>query len=93
MIEQHYKVSLDELISTNRHIRDFNNLIPGTKIKIPQITYEVEEELDKTEPFIEQYYDEIVKHEIEEEKKKVKKKITFPPYYSKYNKWLFASSI
>ena len=86
LIEDHYRVSIDEIISANRQIRDFNNLIPGTKIKIPQIPEEIEEELEKTEPFIEQYYDEETKKEIEEERKNVKKPIKFPLYYKKYNK-------
>lgn len=55
-IMNHYMISKNELISNNGHINDWNNLIPGVKIRIPEITKEILEVLDESEPFVEEYY-------------------------------------
>lgn len=74
-ILDHYGILRNELISENRHITDFSNLKPGTKLKIPVISNQVIEALEETEPFVEEYYpkakeltkDEFIKEKKEEE--------------------------
>lgn len=51
-----YDISIDELKKENKHIRGWNQLIPGTKLKVPVITKNMNEELNYCEPFIEDYY-------------------------------------
>ena len=51
-----YNLSTEEIIKINHHIKDWNNLIPGTKLRLPEIPEIVQTELDNTEPFIEEYY-------------------------------------
>lgn len=51
-----YNYDEDELIALNKHIIDFNNLIPGTKIRLPQISEATHIELNDVEPFIEDYF-------------------------------------
>ena len=89
-----YKVSLEELQINNLHITDYNNIIPGTILKIPLITEEIEQILDKTESFVMDYYPKISK-EISNEKKEEKIEIRgkaypgiIPPKYNKrITKW------
>lgn len=64
-----YRISIDELMSYNLHLTDFNNLICGTKIKIPLITEEIEQVLTNTESFVNDYYPMV--DEFEPEVKKV----------------------
>lgn len=71
-ILQIYKVSIEELKVVNMHITDFNNLVAGTKVKIPLINDEVEQVLEKTESFVMNYYPK-VSSEIIEKKKEVEK--------------------
>lgn len=98
IILNHYKVSLNDLMSMNQHITDWSNITPGMKLRIPLLNKEVLNILEDTEPFIEEYYPSISnkiednpKNEIIEEKKedikenKTKKPIIFPYYYYKYN--------
>lgn len=68
-----YNLTKDELIEENRHIRVWNKLVPGTKLKIPPITEAVEQDVNEMEPFVEDYYpklsdnqDEIVVQGTEE---------------------------
>lgn len=51
-----YNLSKDELIEENRHIKKWDRLIPGTKLKIPIITDTIDNEVMEMEPFIEDYY-------------------------------------
>jgi hypothetical protein len=51
-----YNLTKDELVEDNRHIRVWEKLIPGTKLKIPSITESIEYEVNDMEPFIEDYY-------------------------------------
>lgn len=51
-----YCLTKEEIIKNNTHIKDWNRLIPGTKLKLPIISDIVENQLDNTEPFIEDYY-------------------------------------
>ena len=70
-ILDHYGILRSELVSENRHITDFSNLKPGTKLKIPVISNQVLEALEETEPFVEEYYPkakEIIKNESINEK-------------------------
>ncbi len=54
-----YHLELEELVNTNLHITDFNNLASGMKIKIPLLNNEVEQILDNTESFVQKYYPKI----------------------------------
>lgn len=70
-----YKVSLEELKIVNMHITDFRNLVAGTKVKIPLISEEIEQILEKTESFVMNYYPKVTTEIIESnsyEKKEVK---------------------
>ena len=51
-----YNLTKDELVEENRHIRVWDKLVPGTKLKIPPITIADEQEVTDMEPFIEDYY-------------------------------------
>ena len=51
-----YSVTIDELKEDNRHIRKWDRLIPGTKLKISVITKNDDDEILQMEPFIEDYY-------------------------------------
>ena len=51
-----YNITKDELKEENRHIRKWDKLIPGTKLKIPVITETIDSEVSEMEPFIEDYY-------------------------------------
>lgn len=57
-----YNLSKDELVEENRHIKRWDKLIPGTKLKIPIITSVVDSEVMEMEPFIEDYYPKL-KHD------------------------------
>ena len=61
-----YKVSFDEVRNCNLHLTDFENIIPGMKIKIPLINEEVEQILDSTESFVMNYYPKVIEDIIEE---------------------------
>lgn len=54
-----YNITKIELIELNRHITNWDNLIPGTRIKLPAIPDALNDELNDTEPFIEDYYPKI----------------------------------
>ncbi len=54
-----YNLTTDEIIKINHHIRDWDHLIPGTKLRLPEIPEIIQTELDNTEPFIEEYYPKI----------------------------------
>lgn len=51
-----YNISKDELKEQNKHIRVWDKLIPGTKLRIPPITNAVDLEVLDMEPFVEDYY-------------------------------------
>ena len=51
-----YSLTKDELVQNNKHIRNWNKLVPGTKIKIPIITEAIDQDILDMEPFIEEYY-------------------------------------
>lgn len=54
-----YNLTKDELVEQNKHIRVWDKLIPGTKLKIPAIPDAVELEVSDIEPFVEDYYPKI----------------------------------
>lgn len=54
-----YSLNISEIIDINHHIKDWSSLVPGTKLRLPEIPEIVEEELNNTEPFIEEYYPKI----------------------------------
>lgn len=59
-----YNLTKEEIMKINHHIQDWDNLIPGTKLRLPEVPENVELELDNTEPFIEEYYPRIDINEI-----------------------------
>ena len=56
-----YNLTIDEIKKINTHIRDWNNLLPGTKLRLPEISDMLNDEIDNVEPFIEEYYPRIEK--------------------------------
>lgn len=55
-IALNYQLEIDEIKEMNKYIKDWNHLIPGTKLRLPEISNILDEELDNEEPFIEEYY-------------------------------------
>jgi hypothetical protein len=51
-----YSLSEEELQKENKHIRVWNRLIPGTKLKIPIISEVIDQDVSSMEPFVEDYY-------------------------------------
>lgn len=62
-ISRGYDITVDELKNENKHIRIWNYLIPGTKLKIPVLTEAIVEDINEIEPFIEDYYPKITLEE------------------------------
>jgi len=60
-----YNLTKDELVEENRHIRVWDRLIPGTKLKIPPLTEAIEDDVSEMEPFVEDYYPKISNEDIE----------------------------
>lgn len=54
-----YNVDIEEITRINKHISNWQKLVPGTKIKLPEISNQLAMELDEVEPFIEDYYPKI----------------------------------
>lgn len=55
-IALNYQLDIEEIKAYNKYIKDWNHLIPGTKLRLPEISNTLNEELDNYEPFIEEYY-------------------------------------
>lgn len=55
-IALNYQLDIEEIKTYNKYIKDWNHLIPGTKLRLPEISNTLNEELDNYEPFIEEYY-------------------------------------
>ncbi len=55
-IALNYQLDIDEIKAHNKYIKDWEHLIPGTKLRLPEISIALNEELDNYEPFIEEYY-------------------------------------
>lgn len=64
-IALNYQLEIDEIKEHNKFIKDWNHLIPGTKLRLPEISTALNEELDNEEPFIEEYYPKLNYHEFE----------------------------
>lgn len=54
-----YNLDIEEITRINKHITNWQKLIPGTKIRLPEISNQLTMELDEVEPFIEDYYPKI----------------------------------
>lgn len=91
-----YNIDEDEIKEANKHIRIWDNLSPGLKIKLPEIPDSLSLELDDVEPFIEDYYpkldillkdkifkkeENIIKEPPKVESKNMIKPIQYQPYY------------
>lgn len=79
-----YSITEDELKEENRHIRSWDRLIPGTKLKISTLCEADDNDILQMEPFIEDYYPKDIKldDEVEKEKKlepeeNIQEEITF----------------
>lgn len=51
-----YGLDEEELQKENKHIRVWERLIPGTKLKVPYIPEAVDQDINSMEPFVEDYY-------------------------------------
>ena len=51
-----YNLDVIEITSLNNHIRKWENLTPGLKLRLPEISDNLSIELNDVEPFIEDYY-------------------------------------
>ena len=58
-IADSYNLLKEEIIEINTHISNWDHLIPGTRLKLPEIPETLKDELDAVEPFIEDYYPKI----------------------------------
>ena len=63
-----YSITEDELKEENRHIRAWDRLIPGTKLKISVLNETDDNDILQMEPFIEDYYPKDINLEMQEEK-------------------------
>ena len=61
-IALNYQLDIDEIKAHNKYIKDWDHLIPGTKLRLPEISIALNEELDNYEPFIEEYYPKLSKN-------------------------------
>lgn len=66
-----YNIKKDELVENNKHIRVWDKLIPGTKLKIPSIPEAVDLEVTDMEPFVEDYYPSLSEDVVQEVSSKV----------------------
>ncbi len=64
LIAKKYRFTIDEIISINPHFRSWEHLAPGAKLRLPEVSEVVKEELDSIDPFIEDYYPKINIDEI-----------------------------
>lgn len=64
MIAEKYRLTINEIVSINPHFRSWEYLAPGAKLRIPEVSETIKEELDSIEPFIEDYYPKIDIDEI-----------------------------
>jgi len=60
-----YSISKDEIVEENKHIRMWDKLIPGTKLKIPAISEAVEQDVSDMEPFVEDYYPKLTDKDLD----------------------------
>lgn len=51
-ILENYHITIDDLKKENRHITDFSNIVPGTKLRITPLSEENIQILEKSEPLI-----------------------------------------
>lgn len=98
LIAKKYRLTIDEIISINPHFRSWEHLAPGAKLRLPEVSEVVKEELDSIEPFIEDYYpkvniDEIlnnVKNETLEQENLIKNDVQKPKKaINKYNAYYY----
>lgn len=66
-----YSITEDELKEENRHIRSWDRLIPGIKLKIPALCESDDNDILQMEPFIEDYYPKDINLESQEEKEEI----------------------
>lgn len=64
-IALNYQLDIEEIKEVNKYIKDWNHLIPGTKLRLPEISTSLNEEIDQDEPFIEEYYPKLNEHDYQ----------------------------
>lgn len=62
-ILNYYNITFEDLKLNNLHITDFKNLRAGTKIKIPNISSNIEQVLNNTEPLVSSYFEQEINNE------------------------------
>lgn len=70
-IAHNYNLTVDEIKVLNQHISNWDNIIAGSKLILPNIPERIKDEINDIEPFIEDYYPKISDmnfNKIEEEK-------------------------
>lgn len=70
-IAKSLELEIDEIKELNKFIKDWNHLIPGTKLRLPKISRALETELELEEPFIEEYYPKLGEYDNQELDNKV----------------------
>lgn len=55
-----YNLTIEEIKNINQHIRNWDNLVAGTKLNLPSIPEIVKDDLNDVEPFIEDYYPKLL---------------------------------
>ncbi len=68
-ILDYYNVEYEDIKVNNLHITDFKNLRAGMRLKIPILSSNISQILDKTEPLVKDYYQELVDREIKDQNK------------------------
>lgn len=58
-IANNYNLTVEEIKVLNQHISNWDNIIAGTKLILPNIPERIKDELNDVEPFIEEYYPKI----------------------------------
>ena len=58
-IAHNYNLTVDEIKVLNQHISNWDNIIAGSKLILPNIPERIKDELNDIEPFIEDYYPKI----------------------------------
>lgn len=73
-IAHNYNLTVDEIKVLNQHISNWDNIIAGSKLILPNIPERIKDEINDIEPFIEDYYPKIsdMKFDKIEEEKEIK---------------------
>ena len=67
-IVKKYNVTVNEIKEVNTHFRSWEHLAPGAKLRIPELSEYLKDEIDEIDPFIEDYYPKLNMEEIIKDK-------------------------